>query len=404
MKIFKKLIAVLAAVIMAVSLFAFAGCNKTTESEFMKLAKQDIAALEFNVVYTESNLNESGSIGTEFKINIQSKADSNGNADIALGHSYWGDEESYSYIFLRYWKIYVYNNWEDKEHVTEITNSEDLYGVIDISEIINTFKLNLSDAVNMVNSFILNIAEKFNAVTETEGKLTADLGKVFSNAIKELKPVVDDLKDETTVGDILKNNVIKKIVSPITNIIKPTTIIDAVKQALTYLDDESKAVVEKILELFNDVKPERNSTTYDYLVKLLDSQKTVDFINSMIGSGVGITKKLSDFTLKEIFDFIGSDIDVKGIKQKVEELLAKVELKENSVEGNVFYFKNVKVEYLYEGDYNLVSQTFSGNICTKGSENSDGTIFDINGKIDFKKEGYKDSDLIKLPDKLPEIK
>ncbi len=391
MKNFKKLIAVFAAVIMALSIAVFAGCNNANKDDASKFAKHDFAAAEV----IGKQIDGDGELLYELKCKINF----DGNADMIF--TPYERYERYEYIFLRDWKCYLaMSNDGDTNDFT----TEDLAGAIDIKAFLEKYydiknaKSDVNSLLYSFNSAIMCFGEDFKAFTEENGKITVDLSKAIYNAVEELKIFINGLKEETTVGDVLKNDTVKKIVSKLTNIISPEQLIDTVKKVISAMGEES--IGEKLDGLLGYVKPDKNSTTYDYLIKLVNSQETVDFINGIIGNGVGITKKLADFTLGELLKLLDTQTTLEEIKVEVLDFLSSFATKDGfQIDSD--YCLDTKIEYSFDDKHNLTSQKIVGRLYYLESNNELRAIYSV--EINYKDKAFPASEFKTLPAQLPEI-
>lgn len=248
----------------------------------------------------------------DLKLNVQ-----DGDMDMVIRSNYdyvydYGDgeieyakREDLDYTFVRSFTAfgYGYHDYTDEadeqlalEEITDWSGITLDYGG-DITDEIPAYAWGLITSYEpLVNAVILNLASAADAVTLTEGKATVNINKLAHNIVVDLYNALDGYTNDTTIGNILQNGIIAKYLSSIFNIFT----IDEVKELLgLYLGDS----YEYIAPLFEQVQPDANSNTYDYIVKLVKSAELKGFVNGIIGEEV-FESTLDNLTLGFIMQMI----------------------------------------------------------------------------------------------------
>lgn len=424
-KVFKTLLAAILAVVMSVTLFAFAGCgdednkdgNDKNNGGTTQVSNEDkLLATEYSALELEATVG----IGDEGEYDVAAKVNLDGNADIsvkALGKGENAGDDFFMYFFMRGWK--VYGTFTEAEE-TDFSAAE-LEGFVDINQVLESVlggtgvelpeniasKLELDKAVDevldLVNYLVLNLGKAANAVTEANNSLTVDLNKLMFNAVTDIKGVVNGLTNDTTVGQILANENLKKYVKVITELVTPEELVATLVEAIDGaaggegVPAEATAIIAQVKTLLNTVKPDANSSTYDYIVKLVGSQELVNLINQAMGApeGTGLTKKLTEFKVSELLALADKEeLTLDSLKTMVNQYASIVTATALTF-GEDSKAEALKVVYAYEGDYSLKSMAFTGKITIEGM------LMDIDATLTFNKTAF--TGFATLPAQLPEI-
>lgn len=343
---------------------------------------------------------------------VSGKANLDGNADLLFIMSGSGSaEDTYLYTFMRGWKIY---GLLDYKEITDFTAPDlDIYVIKDIPE---SFEEEMwKNGITLPEGFdirtalneslkagdfrpLLGFANAASALTKGESSLTIDLNKAVYNFVNDLFKVVNGLTAETTIGDILNNENLKKYADALTKDFDYDDIAEAIAEINKNLGDsaEGAELFAKVSKLFENVKPDRNSTGYEYFIKILASEEFLDFLNGILHdggfpAGVGLTKKLTEFTIGEIFTTLHLDVSkLDEIKTSFAELLKNVTESSVSFKNNAV--KNAKITIGYDKDFSLSSIEISVGI--KNGDEEYVSAF----KFGFVKEAFT---LAVLPETLP---
>lgn len=467
MKLWKRMIAVLLIVVMAVSVFAMAACdvntpdngdngnnngdngnnggnnngdnngngnnngNSSEESTVSAivnaLLKDGNKPFELNVTMTTDDTGDTyvmkadGTVYTDSETGFDGHSDSSKYndvllikvlADLAKGkmdvikndtsvgeHHYYpasSEEEArdfyYSdaeveYTFLRNWHNF---NYRDYKYSNDKDNLAVLEEVTDWSDIVLKYKglaiegyeemvAEYVDYVQRVNVIILNLANAANAVTIDGNKVVVDGNKLAYNMFNDVNSALSKITNNTTIGQLLNDPTVKKYLSSILNAF-------TVEEVFDILDDFGM-LDNDIAKQLLAVKPDANSTTYDYIVKLIGSDELNDLISDMVKEelGINLPTNIANVKLSFILDLVvkatglpvGTDLlDLaKTYVKLVADFVTETEIKVTDGRSSSVYqgdltqtttIKNAKMEYVLNSDKTIASQTFTVDIVESG--------------------------------------
>lgn len=320
MKIFKKLATFLAVGAMSVSAFAFTACEPASPNgpsgsgngsgnaaliNGVREQKYDFIvqslASETNVSGKSFSLNEDGTKGAEIadsaytaktgmtqsgKINL-----ADGNADIsAVQTSEAGGQKSseYTYSFMRNWNLFEYVSEEETEDFSGVTLDyygnasgqlpDTVDGLIELSDI-------AEQGLGTVNYLLLTYGDNFGGLTVAENKATLDLSKTLYNMVQSLKTLVEGIKDDTTVGGVLADETVKKLLTPVLDLIEPAQIIAAVSGVLSPESELGQILAQLEIDVADILgEPAEGETSYEYLTRLIGSEKLSNAINTVLAA------------------------------------------------------------------------------------------------------------------------
>lgn len=219
-------------------------------------------------------------------------------------------------------------------------------------------------ALAQVNSLLIKLAVAADALKEDNGVYTVDLIKTLNKFYTDIAAAVNSLNDNTTVGDLLSNASLKKYLSLITETVPAQTVYEAVSGLVKTQSSE----MQLLLSFLTDIKPDANSATYDYLVKLISSNGLQAFINTMLKAQTGaeqdvFTTTLDKAKVKDLLAMAGTDIaTVKAMLTNLPFEISDTQLKVKIV---------TKAE---EGDYNDLDQTVTFTEVKLGYTVADGKL------------------------------
>lgn len=421
MKIFKKLATFLAVGAMSVSAFAFTACEPASPNgpsgsgngsgnaaliNGVREQKYDFIvqslASETNVSGKSFSLNEDGTKGAEIadsaytaktgmtqsgKINL-----ADGNADIsAVQTSEAGGQKSseYTYSFMRNWNLFEYVSEEETEDFSGVTLDyygnasgqlpDTVDGLIELSDI-------AEQGLGTVNYLLLTYGDNFGGLTVAENKATLDLSKTLYNMVQSLKTLVEGIKDDTTVGGVLADETVKKLLTPVLDLIEPAQIIAAVSGVLSPESELGQILAQLEIDVADILgEPAEGETSYEYLTRLIGSEKLSNAINTVLAAmaemqgaeAISLPATLDKVPVSFLATLMDTDLD--ALKATVGELAksvtaasvttATVECYVDIETGNRYYegedlpadgvlvpetstttLKNVKVEYTLDGN------------------------------------------------------
>lgn len=410
MKKFKKVITLATASLMAVSVGMFSACgddygsqasNEAAEKIIKNLSSQDSQSITLDGKMTQ------GLATTKVSANVNYGA---GNADI-----FASENNAYHYMFIRDWKVYTAE--DSKTEIKDFSSvplklgtdlkaaaEEELGEMTDL--VFTQIPAFVNGALSAYNSLIISFAKAANAVAYKNNTLTVNYNLAFYNMYNDTKSVVDGLKITTTVGDLLGNNTIKKYMQVLTEFVtvdEINTAVDLVKGMLestpeapeigvnpvSEVDEDTDltpenpetpdytemmqtlgVIVEAVDGLLDAVKADANSTTYDYLLKLLSSEELKELINSSVGEEV-LAKKLSEYSVGDLLSLIVQTNDttvlnamLKQVKDAYAQLGQYITAKAITVEGTSI--SDVLITYTVDENFKVLSQTFASKVKSDG--------------------------------------
>ena len=198
------------------------------------------------------------------------------------------------YAFVRNWQVFTYNADEEDEvdDWSEVAlyyegNFNDYYEELIDDYVSDEFEdllpsITMDDAVGIVgylpqvNILLLNLAAAADAVTVESGKAVIDLNKLAYNLVYELNGVLNKVSDETTASEFLRNETIAKYLSSIVNIISAKELEELIS---AYFADSPYG--EMIDYIFEQITPTGSSSTYDYLVKIVESAELLIYLGNL---------------------------------------------------------------------------------------------------------------------------
>lgn len=346
-----------------------------------------------------------------------------------------------SYAFIRDWNAFVYDTPDNKE-VTDFTGKELEYGsslkinweeilkdmgsvgdmIPDISEgalpVLDVLP-QTGDLVKLSlmseNYALVKLASAANTIETIDGGYSIDLIKTVETVVKEVGSVVYALNGDNTVGDILKNDIVKKYFSIITDLIPVDDVKDAVVAGIDALKQEEN--LKDLINLYfssdlEGIKKITANDTYDYIVALISSDSLKNILNTVAmiamqypGGGASpmasapsngnmtsdiFTKTLDKYTVNEILSTVNAmvnpplPITVEVLKNAYKEYVEAI------CDGNKLYISSdvddtavlttLSVEYKLDGN-RLASQKVSYAYEREYTSKSGDSVIENNGSV-----------------------
>ena len=470
MKIFKKFLAAIIAMVMAFAVFAFAACKtddndnggtnggnegteggnggtntKTPAQQLLEAVDKSTSYVEISAEYsyvsryenyTLSSLDEEKPAETTVRNTTDTQSISGhvdiekGNGDITTVYSEentrGGEVETYggtSYMFLRGWHAFG-GAPEDEEEVTDYSKLSLQY-LGNLNEQLGSAIAGITGgsqgnpdgnrpaalaeapgldagalalpAVIKANSVLVNLAVAADTLEVKDGVYTVDVIKTLNKVYTEISAVVNALDENTTVGEVLSNKTVEKYLSAITAVVPAETVYSLVCSAL----DEMSPAMKEMLSFIPGIKPDENSTTYDYIVKLVSSDEVKTLVNGLLEKQGAPAEALFTTTLDKakLNDVLAlAEMSVAGVKEMVKNL--PVEFADGKLtitskgerSESVTVYKELSLGYTVK-DGTLTGQTVSAKFDNEGKEhrsmsfNPEGgeqvTIYDIDEYSDI---------------------
>ncbi len=395
MKIFKKLLAVFLASAMVCSAAALSACGNPDKeeeerNEFLnQITQQAINAVEIEAVGL--TVTHSGDVTGTVTTDVNAKLDfRTGNGDVLYTNKYEAatvDATTYGYAFLREWELLV----DENEYETEVTDYSQLnLKLIDISDIIGDetdMDLDLSTlpvgdllggGMGEANRLLSTFANAAGALTMENGAAVIDLNKAAYNFANDVKTLVNGITAETSIGQLLDNAILKKYATVFTELISIDEISLLIAQLVVYaqrfqtmtheqielLPEETRKIAELAQTLLKNVnigallnvKPDKNSSTYEYIVKILKSDEFNAVIAGVIANVIAQSPdgsaqlpfpanvKFTDISVGQILSLSAGDAE--AVEDVLRNLRAQVEKTFESVKQNQIE----TFEYVFDGE------------------------------------------------------
>ena len=462
MKLMKKITAAGIAAVTAVSVFAFTACDNG-EGGYgdEKSAKEATSVIEKLDEVKTDGVSVNGTVkasGMEYGVSALASAAS-GAFDVTLKGKvpYNGTVvEAYKYYFMRDWKIYGAESLAPVEDYTKLTLEPVVDLAATISEgagaqanaMLNMYVPAVVNAVVSAETYtLLSLGKVTNSVAYKDNTITLDYNLAIYNMFNDVKSVIDGIEATTTVGDILGNATLKKYAEIFTELVDYEDLVSTVTMIKTMLQAQTPqlpapaaaveggenegdvsepeypsetetglavvgVIVEVLDSLLKTVTPDANSSTYDYLVKLLSSDELKNKINELYAQtneGVLLEKSLDKYTVKDIMSLAMetelTDAQVNealtATKAEVAEVAKGITAEKFNVtqDGSTVLMDGLKYTFSYDKDYVLLSQTIAGSMSvTDPTSTPSTTAITVELSIEYGKSALT---LVTLSSKLP---
>ncbi len=422
MKLFKKLVTVFLAIMTIFCIAAFAACDftqvpepppsqeKPDGSENEKPdgeEKPEEEKLNINSViegisgktldYLDGNFTIDTTVLDKFcqremKSTLSGKAKFNGadgNADIVTKDTYTdtdsqGNPVNQTHIyhsFLRDWKVYLYGANEGEEDILEEYPAESLEDYGDVSDHIYPANPNLLVKYAPRHNYtLLMLARETGNYDIENDKISIDVNATLYNLKTVIDSFIDNAKNTDTVGKILTDPLVVNYFKAVLNVADPVDL----PEILSWfgLDGNEQGLIDALMA----VPADENSTTYEYLLKLIKSDEAYDAVNKYLAENFEKTlpAKIEDITLQFIADLVtgeaNTDFDEvkRSLKQEFDGLLKEITADKAVYESNDYFafetdngmfisckqsFEVSDTEIIYTvKDNKIVSEKISGNL------------------------------------------
>ncbi|MDE6273889.1 MAG: hypothetical protein K2L87_02440 [Clostridiales bacterium] len=303
------------------------------------------------------------------------------NADITVKMTADKEVEEWTYAFLRNFHSFDYDARESGEVKNWNSNITLNYGgyAFDEMELDNPMLEGLlgdsmgdafgeaySTEMKVCTYTLTKLADSFSALKIEKDKATIDVNAMAYGMATQITAVLNKLNDNTTVGDLLKEPAIKNILMSITELFPVTDVKAAIDEVVKSLPDEVKGMLTAmqidLSKIF--VAPDKNSTTYDYILKILGSQELLNAVNkalqqaipsdsAMSGAPVGLTETFDKMKISTILQMTGAPIKVTDLKDFVTPYLqgiTKTNFTLNDGESDTFTLSDASIVYTLSGN------------------------------------------------------
>ncbi len=353
MKIFKKLLTVLTAFIMAFTIAVFAACTPVEDKPKDPgsgntdnpndpnnpdnpgadpnaalingvLTQEYVAATESMSVnqtseynyyaltsdgkkgsaLTEKNYTNSYEMSQSGKFNL-----ADGDADISIvgtqndtnkeHNSYNGT--TYDYNFLRDWNAFSVPASYTYDETTGIYTPSNTKPVTDFSNITLSYGGSATEGVpldfealggmsafanlglGLQNFAVLSLGNYFGGLTVKGETATVDINKMAYNLATGVNAFLAQVDENTTVGDLLKNDTVKAILSSLLNGIPAAKLVNILQTVVSAIPNIGEMLTQLNIDLTKIlVAPNENETTYDYFVRIISSNELKNALNKIL--------------------------------------------------------------------------------------------------------------------------
>lgn len=279
------------------------------------------ASINLSEDYVGQNYFHKMTANQSVKVDLKS-----GNADIKINETEESTNDGQTHksaddtnLYIRNWNLlseeYAYDeatgsskatgnllyggNLKDMAADLELPEGVDLSQIIGEKNLVDFAVENSPAALGETLSIVTAIANAADAVTVTDTKATVNINLMAYNMASDIKNLVNGVTVTTTVNDILSSNYLKKYLMVFTEMIP----VETVQQGLASLKDVNVAdiieginasqggqVPEEVLAVFEKmdlskvaaITPDANSTTYDYILKILGSEELCTLLKTTI--------------------------------------------------------------------------------------------------------------------------
>lgn len=360
MKLFKKLSAVLIALVLAFAMFAFAACgggddsNPNDNNENNNNQQQGggsggggnegssdetgddevtpasiVAALEkaemkfINVDFkqarerhviegeTEQTATEDLTLFSDILETSSYKFDVvKGNMDLLEQDTYKYDDSSHldsyyasSYMFKRDGHTFVYEQEGVDKLPDVITDWSDKTLSVLAEEQYGIYAMIYSNvdklaSVPRINIALVNLAKQTNSITIADGKATVDMNKLIDKTLADIDADLQTVSSTTTLGAVLEKDAIKTYLPILVNVLTADEIVSLAKLYLSTPEAPTYPLYA-VFDGEDKVSPDANSTAWEYLIKLFKSEELKTAVNSVL-TGMGIEDTITADSLYDV--------------------------------------------------------------------------------------------------------
>jgi hypothetical protein len=314
------------------------------------------------------------------------------NGDFSVANKLVGKDTSYSYAFLREGSLFTLLKqteettiWNDSvtfsyvgaDGVLEtVTNME---GIDDstLSIAVSYAPLLLANSASYLNAAMLSLGNFTGSATEEENTVTIDLNKALFTLASDWKILLNRVKDGTTVEAFLKDPVVSAYMEYLLSDFSASDI-SMIRKALlalltsdtlgnyidnigSYIGNEniSDGKTATLLYAFLRVSPDRKSTAYEYLVKLLCSDELSALLTHLatLKDEDAEEVKIAEMSVTDLFASLGTNKDeVISALDEIEENYFSLTVRDTTVE-----LSDAKLVFTLNEDQTIASVNIVAN-------------------------------------------
>ncbi|MGN0813653.1 MAG: hypothetical protein ACI4MH_00285 [Candidatus Coproplasma sp.] len=223
-----------------------------------------------------------------------------GDVDLTAHYSETGEDATEGYVFGYLRDGYVFFNVGEAQ---TIDLSTAVLSAIDISELVSSLtsitlpqfdQIELSG--NISYDAIAKLALSYGTVSVSNDTIELDIDKTVASLVKDALQTVDEIKAETTLGDIAQSNAVKKIINSLFGKYTAQEFrAELVSAVSTMMPDFAQ-----IAEVFLPKVAETDQTAHDYLMTVLNDKNISGMVLMYINPTLTDTL-LADVTFNDLF-------------------------------------------------------------------------------------------------------
>ena len=274
--------------------------NQTSEYNYYALTSDG----KKGSALTEKNYTNSYEMSQSGKFNL-----ADGDADISIvgtqidtnkeHNSYNGT--TYDYNFLRDWNAFSVPASYTYDETTDIYTPSNTKPVTDFSNITLSYGGSATEGapldfealggmsafanlgLGVQNFSVLSLGNYFGGLTVKGETATVDINKMVYNLATGVNAFLAQVDENTTVGDLLKNDTVKAILSSLLNGIPAAKLVNILQTVVSAIPNIGEMLTQLNIDLTKIlVAPNENETTYDYFVRIISSNELKNALNKIL--------------------------------------------------------------------------------------------------------------------------
>ncbi len=379
MKILRKIASVLLCVTLALPFFSFVSCTGAVVRKVLAAAaEQKIAAIGVELGLSMENTTDGETEGLGFTFDgMLNFPSAQGDLSLTTSNTKKGKtDRTYAYAFLREEHLFAVDSMQEIENFNGVTlKAKSFLEEVDEEQLAQLQELFKElDIQELMQQELVETVAFFDFMGVIEGKdeeVTVDLNAFLYELLADCKKVVDSLKSETTLREILEH---KTVVKYGEHFLRDTSVeelqedIDEVAEKVKELGGESDIV--QYISALKEVPVPLFASSYKYFVEILFSNEM-----SLVLQEMGMAKRLDEITFADAEEALKTQFgdDWKKELFKYFEKTTKEEfvLTIDWAQGDfVFSLKDMKLTLALNDDHSVRSMAVQGNFSLTQNANS----------------------------------
>jgi len=140
---------------------------------------------------------------------------------------------------------------------------------------------------------LIKLADKYGAVKTKANELTLDVNKLIYKIAKDLIPVLEGIDEKTTVGNLIKNGKVKKLINSLAG---DDTALDFYNGVLV---SEEYSLFAKMITPY---KPEEGQRIYDYIKEICETKGVTN--GTIWSDNFGRNTAISEYNVYKVIKFL----------------------------------------------------------------------------------------------------